>query len=214
MRLRLPAALATTATGESDPIAFYRRPLVGQLYRRRIEMGLNLILPLAAGTRVLEVGYGAGVVLFNLAGPGRELHGIDLDADAGAVRQRLGSLGVRAALTRGSVVNMRGLYHANWFDLVVCFSVFEHLADPRPALDEIARVLKPGGTAIIGMPAVNPAMSRAFSAIGFQGIDRFHVTAPRVVWRLLRQRSRVARHTLPAGAPFPLALYTVFEVHF
>lgn len=38
------------------------------------------------------------------------------------------------------------------FDAILCSEVFEHLLDPLKALDEFARLLKPGGTLILTAP--------------------------------------------------------------
>jgi SAM-dependent methyltransferase len=38
------------------------------------------------------------------------------------------------------------------FDVVLCLEVLEHLSTPAAAASEIARVLRPGGTAIISVP--------------------------------------------------------------
>ncbi|MEI6268155.1 MAG: methyltransferase domain-containing protein [Methylococcaceae bacterium] len=38
------------------------------------------------------------------------------------------------------------------FDIILCSEVFEHLSDPLKALDEFARLLKPGGKLIITAP--------------------------------------------------------------
>jgi len=38
------------------------------------------------------------------------------------------------------------------FDSVLCTEVLEHLSDPQRAVNEIARVLKPGGVALISAP--------------------------------------------------------------
>jgi SAM-dependent methyltransferase len=43
-------------------------------------------------------------------------------------------------------------YPDQWFDVVVTNQVFEHVADPPPALREIRRVLKPGGVFIALFP--------------------------------------------------------------
>jgi ubiquinone/menaquinone biosynthesis C-methylase UbiE len=134
MTLALPPALADVTTGETDPIRYYKRPGIGWVFRRRIEMGLEMIPVLGAQARALEVGYGAGVVLYNLAPRLSELHGIDLDADPAAAGRRLRSLGVDARLVKGSVLDMRPVYADDYFDLVVCFSVMEHLAQPQRAL--------------------------------------------------------------------------------
>ena len=38
------------------------------------------------------------------------------------------------------------------FDVILCSEVFEHLTDPQLALDELARLLKPGGKLILTAP--------------------------------------------------------------
>jgi SAM-dependent methyltransferase len=210
--LQMPNGLAAV-TGTTDPIYFYRRPGIGWLYRRRIEIGLELLPPNAKYARALEVGYASGVVLYNLAPRVGELHGIDLDAEPGEVESRLKTLGVSPRLVRGSVTAMGEIYPDEFFDLVACFSVLEHVPDPAQALREIARVLRPGGTAVLGMPAVNRLMEVAFLSIGFKGIQDHHITTPTQVWRLIESRPntwRAKRRSLPGGAPFSLALYHDF----
>src|SRR5437899_4729491 len=106
MQLLLPEDLIKKS-GSTDPIMYYRRGLgIGRVFRRRIEMGLEIIPPLSKSARILEVGYGAGLVLYNLAAEGRELYGLDLDADPVAVTQRLARLGARVSLKKGSVLDM------------------------------------------------------------------------------------------------------------
>ncbi|MCP4458045.1 MAG: class I SAM-dependent methyltransferase [Cytophagales bacterium] len=46
------------------------------------------------------------------------------------------------------------------FDTVVNFQVIEHIKDDHLYLKEIARLLKPGGTAIISTPNINMTLSR------------------------------------------------------
>jgi len=166
--------------GLTDPIEYYRRPLVGKLYRERINRGLRL-LERQRFQRALEVGYGAGAVQLALAPGVDELHGIDLDADPEPVLDLLGSRGVSTKLVQGSVLELP--YESGFFDLVVCFSVFEHLHEYEQALREVHRVLKPGGQFLLGMPAVNKLMEAGFFAIGFKGIDDHHVTTPQQVSR-------------------------------
>ncbi len=161
--------------GPTDPIEYYRRPLIGHLFRKRINMGLGLI-PARRYSRVLEVGYGAGAVLLTLAPSVDELHGIELDADPKPVHAVLGARGHNAKLVPGSVYDLP--YEDAFFDLVVCFSVFEHLSDYPKGLREVARALRPDGLFLLGMPAVNRMMELGFRAIGFKGIDDHHITTP------------------------------------
>jgi SAM-dependent methyltransferase len=161
--------------GPTDPIEYYKRPLIGRLFRERINRGLRL-LPEQRFSRVLEVGYGAGAVQLALAGSADELHGIDLDADPESVTQLLAARGVRSQLLRGSVYALP--YSDRYFDLVVSFSVFEHLHEYPKALAEVQRVLAPGGLFLLGMPSVNKLMEAGFHAIGFGDINDHHVTTP------------------------------------
>jgi SAM-dependent methyltransferase len=105
-----------------------------------------------------------------------ELHGIDLDAEPEPVLRLLAARGVKPELRKASVYELP--YPDGLFELVVSFSVFEHLHEYRRALGEVRRVLAPGGLFLLGMPAVNRMMELAFRAIGFKGIDDHHVTTP------------------------------------
>lgn len=192
-------------TGATDPIEFYRRPLVGRLFRERINMGLRL-LPSRRFERGLEIGYGAGAVLLTLAGGVKELHGIDLDADPETVRPLLAARGHSAELIRANVYELP--YASSFFDLAVCFSVFEHLHEYAKGLVEVRRVLAPGGLFLLGMPAVNRAMEVGFRAIGFKGIEDHHVTRPSDVSGQFHAAGFevVAARQLKPG-PLPLTLY-------
>jgi SAM-dependent methyltransferase len=198
-------------TGPTDPIEYYRRPLVGWLFRERINRGLRM-LPARRFSKALEVGYGAGAVQLALAPGVDELHGIDLDADPGPVETVMGQRGRSTTLTKGSVLEMP--YEADSFELVVSFSVFEHLDEYRRALEEVHRVLRAGGLFLLGMPAVNKLMEAGFLAIGFKGIDDHHVTTPAAVAaRFAEAGFRVVERdqlALPLRPPWGVPLYYVW----
>lgn len=194
--------------GPTDPIEFYRRPLVGWFFRERINLGLRL-LPARRFEKALEIGYGAGALQIVMAPSVGELHGVDLDADPAAVERLLERRGLSARLVRGSVYELP--YEDATFDLVFCFSVFEHLHEYPKGLREVARVLAPGGLFLLGMPAVNMAMEVAFRAIGFKGIEDHHVTTPAAVARAFDEaglRPRGAGNLdFPRAPPLGMRLY-------
>jgi SAM-dependent methyltransferase len=193
--------------GPTDPIEFYKRPLVGWLFRERINLGLRMLG--RSYQSALEVGYGAGAVQVALADGVRDLHGIDLDADPTLVEPILRQRGIEAHLQRGSVLELP--YPDGRFDLVVCFSVIEHLHEYRRALVEMARVLGPEGRLLLGMPSVNRTMELGFRAIGFKGIQDHHVTTPEQVTAAFPECGlRVDRSAfldLPRPAPLGVRLY-------
>ncbi len=167
-------------TGPTDPIDYYRQPVVGWIFRERINMGLRLLAE-RRYERALEVGYGAGAVLLTIPPHVSELHGIDLDAAPDPVHALLASRNLKAKLVKGSVYELP--YDAGLFDLVVSYSVFEHLREYTKALAEVSRTLTPGGHFLLGMPSVNRMMEFGFRLIGFKGIDDHHVTTPSEVAR-------------------------------
>ena len=176
--LTLESLRGIAKNGPTDPIEYYRWPVVGTLFRSRINRGLRLI-PDRPYTRGLEIGYGAGGLLVLLSKHVAELHGIDLDADPESVRAVLKSRNCTATLVQGSVYELP--YAADSMDLIVCFSVFEHLHDYTKALSEVRRVLKPGGVFLLGMPAVNKLMELLFHSIGHSTINDIHVSTPRMI---------------------------------
>lgn len=195
--------------GPTDPIRYYAKPVTGWIFRERVNLGLRLL----AGRRFargLEVGYGSGAVLAALSSVVDELHGIDLDADPAIAGSTLQRLGVSASLRAGSVYELP--YEDEHFDLAVSFSVFEHLHRYDTALGEVHRVLRPGGSFLLGMPAVNLAMEAGFALIGFRGINDHHVTTPQQVAGAFAARGFTVRESaqlklpLPASAPLPFAV--------
>jgi SAM-dependent methyltransferase len=203
--LTLPMLADLPKNGPTDPIDYYRRPLIGWVFRERINLGLRL-LPQQRFARALEIGYGAGAVLLALGAGVDALHGIDLDADPDSVTGLLAKRGRSAALQRASVYELP--YPTGHFDLVVSFSVFEHLPEYERALAEVSRVLQPGGLFLLGMPAVNKLMEAGFLAIGFKGINDHHTTTPQQVaqsfaaagLRVVRKAALDLPLRLPLGA--------------
>jgi SAM-dependent methyltransferase len=167
-------------SGPTDPIGYYSWPVVGFLYRERINMGLRMLGDRRRG-KILELGYGSGTVLLTVAPVADELHGVDLDANPEVVGGVLATRGVTAHLQKGNAYSLP--YGDASFDLVISYSMFEHLREYPRALGEVARVLRPGGEFLLGMPAVNRAMEWGFLAMGIKDINDHHVTTPQRVSR-------------------------------
>lgn len=103
-------------------------------------------LALRAGERVLDVGCGPGLLAQSAAaavGAGGEVCGVDLSASMVALaRQRCAQLPWVAF----DVADAVALPHpAERFDVVACTQVLEYVPDVDGALDELKRVLRPGG---------------------------------------------------------------------
>ncbi|HEY4751654.1 MAG TPA: class I SAM-dependent methyltransferase, partial [Candidatus Limnocylindrales bacterium] len=97
------------------------------------------------GARVLDVGCGPGHLVRRLADRGLDVTGIDLDlAMIERARRRLGG---RARLEAADVASLP--FGDGSFDLVVSTLSMHHWADRQSGLAEIARVLKPGASALV-----------------------------------------------------------------
>lgn len=122
---------------------------VGQTYKAVALDGLAL----AAGSSVVDLGCGPGADLRRYAeavGPGGQVLGVDVDetavldarrrtTDLPQVRVQLGDLQA-LDLASGSV------------DAVHTDRVLQHVADPAAAIVEAARLLRPGGRAVLAEP--------------------------------------------------------------
>ena len=174
LRLVLPPRGTLTPNNDVDPLAFYYKPLIGRIFRARIDLGLGLLR--GPYDSLLEVGYGSGLLLPTLARVSTKLTGLDLEDTPPGLPDFLRLRGVHASFARGDVRQMP--FADGEFDCTVAFSIFEHVAGDAldAGLRELARVLRPGGSFLIGCPAVHRAMSAAFAAIGFADIDHHHVS--------------------------------------
>ncbi len=96
----------------------------------------------------------------------RHIHGLDLTADAAPIAEMFTEMGISTDLRNGSVLEMP--YADNQFDAVLLISILEHLQpqDQARAFSEIARVLKPGGQLVYGVPRERPLMVFLFRLLG------------------------------------------------
>ena len=98
------------------------------------------------GTRLLEVGTGAGAVLAVLGQefPGLVLTGVDIEPrQLGFARGHLERSGVEATLVEADALSLP--FEDESFDQVWMMWFLEHVADPVGVLREARRVLVPGG---------------------------------------------------------------------
>jgi SAM-dependent methyltransferase len=102
-----------------------------------------------SGKRVLDAGCGTGYGLeMLLAYRPESVTGVDLSDEAVTDAGR--RLGDQAELVRADVRDLP--LEDDSFDIVVCFEVIEHVERQRDALDELKRVVRPGGVLLISSP--------------------------------------------------------------
>jgi SAM-dependent methyltransferase len=176
IKFELPPPGALSPNNEVDPFRFYYKPIIGRVFAARLDTGLSLVE--GRFKRLLEIGYGSGLLMPTLQRATDELYGADLEREPPRLREALGALGVTPR--RLVQADVRALpFDDRFFDGVVAFSILEHLKPDElsDAAREVARVIEPGGRFLVGCPAVHKAMNAAFAAIGFRGIEEHHFSS-------------------------------------
>ena len=120
-------------------------------------------LSIRPGTRLLDLGCGAGRHAFEAARRGAEV--VALDTDRGELEQvaaiatamaEAGEIGDPASITASLGDATRMPFGDDSFDIVIAAEVMEHIPADQAAMNEVARVLRPGGIAAITVPAWLP----------------------------------------------------------
>src|SRR5262245_55780866 len=152
----------------------------GRIYQERARRAIDCAdsLGVTAGTRVLEIGCGPGIITTALAASGATVWAIDslqemVDRTTAMAEQA--GVSSRVFAQAGHIDNVP--FEDATFDLVVLIGVTEWLESLRQPLREIFRVLQPGGHLIISAdnnfplhqildPVFNPALKPFKRRIG------------------------------------------------
>lgn len=150
---------------------------------------------LKGGEKILEVGFGTGLSFLNLKDMYQEIHGLDLTANIDEVKSVFDPIGIKTCLQNGDVLKIS--YPDNTFDTVLLISILEHLKPEQQekAFEEIARVLKPGGQVVYGVPTERGLMVFLFRLMGVN-IRKHHFSTEKDVYaaakKCLAERSVIS----------------------
>jgi ubiquinone/menaquinone biosynthesis C-methylase UbiE len=172
------AALFDAEAARYDAAHQERSP-AGHALRVRLAAVLELLGD--QGGNVLDVGMGPGRLCAELARRGFRVSGVDASEQMVALARR--QLPEAQGRLLQSDVERLPFPDAS-FDAVVATGVLEYLPDKEAAVQELSRVLRRGGRAVMSLP---------------------NVRAPFVLWRrgVFYPAVRYTKRVLPAGRPSP-----------
>ena len=169
--------ITTPAPGEAELARYYPSSYYGsgRRFNRIVEWLLNHLYSYRAlhiegrqrPGKVLDIGCGRGLLLSKLRERGWEPQGTELSEEAAVyARERLGLPVSTCALQDCGFADGE-------FDLVILWHVLEHLHAPRAILQEVSRILKPGGVLLVAVPNFGSWEAR------WSGPGWFHLDVPR-----------------------------------
>ena len=112
----------------------YVREILGKHYRNQ-------------DIKVLDVGCGAGFISNPLAAAGYEIKGIDFSESSVRIAERRAPAGFRVSYEAQDAYCLQEPNESR--DVVLMLDFLEHVEEPRRAIAEAVRVLKPGGILLI-----------------------------------------------------------------
>lgn len=166
---------------------------VVDLFRKRLGNKIDSYFPNRG--RILEVGSGRGTLLYEMAEKGWTAMGTEYSENL--AEEVKNAIGVRVYPT--PELKDCG-FPDNYFDVVLCYHVLEHLPDPIDTLGEIHRIIQPNGLLVAAVPNIGGFTARLTNNRWF-GIDvprhLFHFT-PKTLDRALTQNGFeiISRSTL------------------
>lgn len=153
MKLLPKEALLTT--GKVDHGHWNYRPVLGAIQRSRFALLMSL-LENQYYQNLLEIGYGSGILMTQLADYCDRLIGIDPHPHPDEVRRMLQKHGVTAELYSAGAEAIP--LETESIDCAVAVSTIEFIDDQDTACREISRVLRPEGVLVVITPGQSPLL--------------------------------------------------------
>ncbi len=131
---------------------------------------------LKSGDSVLEIAPGAGYLSIELSRFGNyRITGLDISNDLIDIcRRNAAEAGVQVDFRQGNVSAMP--FQSEAFDFIVCVLAFKNFREPLKALEEMRRVLKPGGITFImdlDRNATMKATKKVAERMGLKGLKAY-----------------------------------------
>lgn len=98
--------------------------------------------------KMLDIGCGDGYFLREAKSRGWQVYGTEYTDNAFEIGKQKGIIMHQGVLDPGN-------YHPNEFDIITSFEVIEHINNPQPEIQNIKKILRPGGVFYVTTPNFN-----------------------------------------------------------
>lgn len=106
--------------------------------------------------KILDAGCGYGIYSLSLSEKGNEIYSIDLEEKRIKHLNKLKKYDAKFSKIKSFVGSINNLpFASNYFDVVLCSEVIEHIKDDKLAFSELTRVIRKGGNLILTVPTVS-----------------------------------------------------------
>ncbi|MBN1898908.1 MAG: class I SAM-dependent methyltransferase, partial [Spirochaetes bacterium] len=123
--------------------------------------------PLLEPGKLLDIGCGSGSFLYDMRKKGWETFGVEISKNACDTGKRSG-----LNIFCGTLAEAR--FKKDQFDYIRSNHSFEHMVDPNRTLEEMRRILKPGGKVLIGVPHIKSMNATVFKEYWYYLGAPFH----------------------------------------
>ncbi|WP_158839295.1 class I SAM-dependent methyltransferase [Saccharothrix deserti] len=203
--LKLLPKAGLTPTSTVDHPHWNYLPLLRSVQRLRF----RIIVELLGDThfdRLLEIGYGSGVFMPELARHCDELHGIDPHPKRREVEANLARHGMNATLATATAESLP--YDTGFFDCLVSVSTLEYVPDLEAACREMRRVLRPGGALVVCTPGATSIWDLPLRVLTREGPSQYGDRREKLQPTLRDQFDLVREIRVPSLGAGALRLYT------
>ena len=177
---------------EGRPAKWYAKN-TGEMMKEFIELAHRISGEILQGSSVLEVAPGPGYFCIELAKLGSyTITGLDISHTMVEIAtQKAAEAGVNVDFKQGTASNLP--FPKDSFDFLLCRAAFKNFAQPVLALQEMCRVLKPGGKALIIDLSRNASPTIASRYVDGLGLSRVNRMMTKLVFRYFLIKSAYTR---------------------
>jgi ubiquinone/menaquinone biosynthesis C-methylase UbiE len=163
----------------------------------------QLTAGLPVGAKVLEVAPGPGYLAIEMARLGFQVSALDISRTFVQIgKENAREAGVSIDFRQGDAAVMP--FEAESFDVIVCQAAFKNFMHPASALDEMHRVLRSGGTAVIQDMSSDASHADIEEEVGKMRLGWWSTFTTKATLEMLRRRaySPARFERLVAASPF------------